>query len=329
MKRLYLIFSVMFLFSFMSSCKMSQNVVINGTPGTEIYSPSMEKIATVQSDGKTTVKIYGDEYYSYLMSHEPNSQLFVPFALDYERKNYTVARMAKGFGYFLAGSGLFAEFCGIEFMLFDELELGAIISGAGAVAALTGLALALPRDGDLAFEYQYKYSRYQRTNEDFKFAPIVDNGIKKSDSNSANREDTSDGIKQDKKGNASITDVNSSSTAARRKSIDFAKVVSGTYLGNGTLLYNGSTIESYSSIEVVIDRKSKNTVNVRVIENGESFFASDLEYPVKRVDDGYELKLTGISNAVISIDKNGNLSFYHPKVNIDGVLYTLNINAKK
>ena len=105
--------------------------------------------------------------------------------------------------------------------------------------------------------------------------------------------------------------------------------MSGTYLGNGTLLYNGSTIESYSSIEVVIDRKSKNTVNVRVIENGESFFASDLEYPVKRVDDGYELKLTGISNAVISIDNNGNLSFYHPKVNIDGVLYTLNINAKK
>lgn len=319
----------MFLFSFMSSCKMSQNVVINGTPGTEIYSPSMEKIATVQSDGTTTVKIYGDEYYSYLMSHEPNSQLFVPFALDYERKNYTGKRIAKGFGYFLAGSGVYAYIMSLGFILDGEMELGGILFGAAAVTILPSLPLILPTVGDLAYEYEYKYSLYQRTNEDFKFAPIVDNGIKKSDCNSVNREDTSDGIKQGKKGNASITDVNSSSTAARRKSIDFAQVVSGTYLGNGTLLYNGSTIESYSSIEVVIDRKTKNTVNVRVIENGESFFASNLEYPVKRVDDGYELKLTGISNAVISIDNNGNLSFYHPKVNIDGLLYTLNINAKK
>ena len=49
---------------------MSQNFVINGTPGTEIYSPSMEKIATVQSDGKTTVKIHGYEYYSYLVDNE-------------------------------------------------------------------------------------------------------------------------------------------------------------------------------------------------------------------------------------------------------------------
>ena len=263
------------------------------------------------------------------MSHEPNSQLFVPFALDYERKNYTGTRIAKGFAYpILVSSGAASVASSICILGGDEV-IGAILLLAGAVALGPGYGLLFLREGDLPYEYQYKYSRYQTTNEDFKFAPIVDNGIKKSDCNSANREDTSDGIKQDKKGNASITDVYSSSTAARRKSIDFAKVVSGTYLGNGTLLYNGSTIESYSSIEVVIDRKSKNTVNVRVIENGESFVASDLEYPVKRVDDGYELKLTGISNAVISIDNNGNLSFYHPKVNIDGVLYTLNINAKK
>ena len=322
MKRLYLIFSVMFLFSFMSSCKLSQNVVINGTPGTEIYSPSMEKIATVQSDGTTKVKIYGDEYYSYLMSHEPNSQLYVPFALDYERKIYNDGMRLIVFALACYVAAPISELCGAE-------GLAIILYLASTGTLVPGGVLSLIRMNDLPSGYHYKYLRYQRTNEDFKFAPIVDNGIKKSDCNSANREDTSDGIKQDKKGNASITDVNSSSTAARRKSIDFAKVVSGTYLGNGTLLYNGSTIESYSSIEVVIDRKTKNTVNVRVIESGESFFASDLEYPVKRVDDGYELKQPGISNAVISIDNNGNLSFYHPKVNIDGVLYTLNINAKK
>ena len=287
----------MFLFSFMSSCKMSQNVVINGTPGTEIYSPSMEKIATVQSDGKTTVKIHDDEFYSYLMSHEPNSQLFVPFALDYyECKNYTGTWTATGI------ATLFAAMIGG--LIINEWF--GIILGYAAIGTLSYAGVRDLLDG-LPDQYEYKYSLYQRTNEDFKFAPIVDNGIKKSDCNSANREDTSDGIKQDKKGNASITDVNSSSTAARRKSIDFAQVVSDTYLGSGTLSYNGSTIESYSSIEVVIDRKTKNTVNVKVIESGESFFASDLEYPVKRVDDGYELKLIGISNAVISIDNNGNL----------------------
>ncbi|MGN0033386.1 MAG: hypothetical protein ACI358_06390 [Candidatus Limimorpha sp.] len=329
MKRLYLILSVMFLFSFMSSCKISQNVVINGTPGTEIYSPSMERIATVQSDGTTTVKIHGDEFYSYLMSHEPNSQLFVPFALDYKRKNYTGTNIAKGFTFPILVSGVTAEFAGLIISIVDDGALGASLMGAGLGAMGLACGLASLREGELPYEYRYKYSQYQSTNEDFKFAPIVDNGIKKSDNNSENREDASDGSKKDNKDNATITDVNSGSTAARRKSIDFSQVVSGTYLGSGTLLYNGNTVESYSSVEVVIDRKAKNTVNVKVIESGESFFGSELEYSVERADYGYELTLTDISNAVISIDRNGKLSFKHPKVNIDGELYTLNIDAEK
>ena len=66
-----------------------------------------------------------------------------------------------------------------------------------------------------------------------------------------------------------------------------------------------------------------------MIESGESFFGSELEYTIRKTDDGYELVLNGIATAVISIDHNGKLSFTHPKVNIDGELYTLSINAEK
>ena len=41
------------------------------------------------------------------------------------------------------------------------------------------------------------------------------------------------------------------------------------------------------------------------------------------------MSLKGIPSAVISIDSKGNLVYYHPKVNIDGEIYTLEINAIK
>ena len=175
-------------------------------------------------------------------------------------------------------------------------------------------------------DYNYKYLKEQSTNDDFPFVPIVDNGIKKTALMQSDGESTLDSSSAEV---ASTTVVKRNSSTAKRKSIDFAKTISDTYVGSGSLLQKGNVVESYRSVKVVISRKDKNKVDVNVIESGESFFGSELEYTIRKTDDGYELVLNGIATAVISIDHNGKLSFTHPKVNIDGELYTLSINAEK
>ena len=127
------------------------------------------------------------------------------------------------------------------------------------------------------------------------------------------------------------------STIARRKSTvskrtlnDYAKIVSGTYTGAGYLAQKGKVIEEYAKIKVVILRIDNNNVNVDVFENGESYFSKTNKYQVmKKGKNTYVLSLDGISDALITIDNAGHLTYIHPKVNIDGEIYTLNLTANK
>ena len=290
MKKIIQIVCMVMLILFFVSCRNSQKISVRGVPGTEIYTPDMKKIGVIQNDGAAKIKIDVTYHCPFLMSKQNGSQRFVPFALDYKKTpSYR----------FRFGLGLFTLYLP---------------------------CIGMPNFFSDQFIYNYKYLSSQSTNEDVSFAPILDNGERKTVHLHGDGEYASDVSAMD---NAGTTVVKRKSSVARRKSIDFAQAVSGTYIGTGSLLLKGNTVESYSSIKVVIDRKAENKVNVRVIESGESFFGSDLEYSVKRTDDGYELILTGISNAVILIDHDGKLSFNHPKVNIDGELYTLSISAGK
>ena len=290
MKKIFQTFCVVMLILSFVSCRSSQKITVRGISGTEIYTPDMKKIGVVQNDGAAKFKMDITNYCPYLMFKQNGSQRFVPFALDYKKTNYTLR---------------------LYWSVFPPFWFAAI---------------GLPQMASNQLDYNYKYLSTQSTNEDISFAPIIDNGEKKILHCYDNSGYVSDaGVIE----NEGTTVVKRKSSVARRKSIDFAQVVSGTYIGSGSLLLKGKTVESYSSIKVVIDRKAENLVNVRVIESGESFFGSELEYSVKRSDDGYELVLVGISNAVISIDYEGKLSFNHPKVNIDGELYKLSISAGK
>ena len=133
------------------------------------------------------------------------------------------------------------------------------------------------------------------------------------------------------------TSSKSSSTVARRKFsvsernlIDDANYVSGTYTGSGYLAQKGKVIEEYSAMKVVVMRIDNNMVNIDVVENGESYFSSKTIYQIKKKDKNtYVLSLDGISDAFVTIDNAGHLTYIHPKVNIDGEIYTLNITANK
>lgn len=110
---------------------------------------------------------------------------------------------------------------------------------------------------------------------------------------------------------------------------DFGRLIEGTYIGYGSLLQNDNIVEKYEKINISVKRINKNTVSVDVFESGDAFFSSKTEYSIKKNADKYLMSLKGIPSAVISIDAQGNLVYHHPKVNIDGEIYTLEINVKK
>lgn len=326
---LFVTFSVLLL----GSCSTSQKVTIHGVPGTEIYSPRMERLGVIDSNAQVSFKISSGVYFSYLMSRDAGSNQLVPFALDYKNHSYPGPQVLKYLGYGITAAGALSCLVSVSTCLNGDFEeVGTPFAAAGGGAVLLGAAIGMPaeaRSKQTQYEYKYKYLSIQNTNQDFRFAPIVDLGDKKTLQN----DDVSETVATTINHNDSAT----SSTAARKKSSvsrrtlnDNAKLVSGTYSGTGYLAQKDKIIEKYSNVKVVVSRIDNNTVNVDVIENGESYFSTKSKYQVKKKGKNtYVLSLNGIPDAFIKIDNAGHLTYIHPRVNIDGEIYTLNITATK
>ena len=74
----------------LSACAAGmKNIQISGTPGTIIKNSSGEVLGTIGSDGNAKVKIYRDKYHAFLLSKSPNSDIYVPFALEYKNVHRT------------------------------------------------------------------------------------------------------------------------------------------------------------------------------------------------------------------------------------------------
>lgn len=327
MKRLIELLGIVVCVILLHSCTTSQKITVQGAPGTEIYSPSMEKLGVVGSNGKVSLKISRHYYYSYLMSRNAKTNEFVPFALDYKYCNNALATSIYSTGVVTAFTGALVG--GISLAAGGDTPE---ITGLGAAMLGTGLLMTIPANYYCQKTHgddQFKYLKNQRTNQDFSFLPIKDTGYNKTlqdDDNKYLATPTSE-----------KTSSNSSSTVARKKLsvskrslTDNAKFVSGTYTGSGYLTQKGKVIEEYSAMKVVVLHIDNNTVNIDVVENGESYFSSKTEYKVKKKGKNtYVLFLEDIPDASIIIDNAGHLSYIHPKVNIDGEIYTLNITANK
>lgn len=330
MRKTIIFFLVAFCMILLHSCSTSQKVTVQGTPGTEIYSPTMEKLGVIGSNAQVSFKISSDDYFSYLMSKNAGSNELIPFALDYKNHSYIGTDILKYTGYTIAAAGAFSALVGgIACIGGDGDEVGGPFLAAGGAALALGTAIGGPADmrsQQTQYEYKYKYLSVQNTNQDFHFTKIVDVGYSKNLHNEGYNEtvvQTSGGL--------NIED--SLTTVAKRKIRtlnDYAKFVSGTYSGAGYLAQKGKIIEEYSAMKVVVLRIDNNTVNIDVIENGASYFSAKTKYQVKKKGKNtYVLSLDGISDAFITIDNAGHLTYIHPKVNIDGEIYTLNITANK
>ena len=326
MKRLIELLGIVVCVILLHSCTTSQKITVQGTPGTEIYSPTMDRLGVVGSNGKVSLKISRHTYYSYLMSKNAGANEFVPFALDYKHCNNTLAATGSLVGTSIALAGVLVG--GISLAVGGDTPeitaVGAAMLGVGGLMAIPSNHYYQKTHGD----DQFKYLNNQRTNQDISFLPIRDTGYNKTLQDYNNKYLATP--TSEKSNNSSSIVARRKSSVSKRTLNDNAKLVSGTYSGTGYLAQKGKIIEEYSNAKVVVLRIDNNTVNVDVVENGESYFSTKSKYQVKKKGKNtYVLSLNGIPDAFITIDNAGHLTYIHPKVNIDGDIYTLNITATK
>ena len=315
------------------SCSTSQTLTIEGLPGTEILTPGLKNLGTIGSNHKAEITIPSDDYYAFLLARGNGSKELVPFALDYRNKKYRGTNIQHGVGLGLAVVGL-AGLLPATIMLAVDSEndvSGYIYAGAAGTAGI-GCAIGMPANFRLQqtqYQYQYKYLSSQSTNEDFTFTHPIDNGFIRTVKNEPQRSETYQGNTEETPvATATAARRRGKTSAATRNLRDHGKQVAGTYVGTGKLLLNGEEVESYTDIKVVMKRIDKNNVLVEVYESGEAFFNTGDKYSIKKAgNEKFTLSLKGIPSATITISKNKNMVYLHPKVNIEGEIYTLEIKA--
>lgn len=342
MKNIVKLITVLLFWSMINSCSTFQNITIFGEPGTEIYTPNLEKVGTIKSDGKGEITLPRNGYYPFLLSGNGVADVKIPFALDYKNKSYHGARMLWGVEFASAVTGTAASLIGTIAIVASEeaaenteitrlMAVGGIVgSGACGIGAVTDTRLK-----ETQRQWQFEYLSKQSTNQDLRFEKFVDYGYKKEIGNKSvpvEENVAESGWKvESARSESSSSAAKSRSSKSKRTLTDLTRQVEGTYIGSGKLLLKDETIENYQDIKVVLKRLDKNTVQVDVYEsNGESYFNESGKYSVKKIDSGkYQLTMNGISSATITIDSDKKMVYLHPKVNIDGDLYTLRIFAGK
>lgn len=301
------------------SCSTKQTITIKGEPQSVIYAPNMEKLAVIDNSGTAEVTISSDDYYAYLLSKKPNTNNYIPFALDYKTKSYNGTYFLKYTGITVSCIGLLMDIVGL-IMSVREAESGPAImlSGLGLVGLGTGVGVPADfRSQQTQYKHHYKYLSAQKTNDDINFLPITDNGERKELSTQKG-----DSTPQEKS-------TISKSSVSNRKIKKKAATLQGTYSGTGKLYAGKVLVEEYTNIKVEVNRMGKNSAEIEVLENNSSYFGYKSQYKITNENNGYDLTLKEIPEATIKIDKKGNMNYNHPRVNIEGEIYTLKITAKK
>lgn len=318
------------------SCTTKQKFTVYGKPGTLIYKPNMSHVATIQNNGSVKVKLDSDNYYAYLLSRDANSERVIPFALDYKNKNYTGKRIIAGTTYMFLGASLGATIAGSAAYLGGSEDIAGTFLAAGGVLAGLSLATACANEqlNQTPESYKFKYLPSQTTNQNVVFTDYIENGqikgsIKDENSSPANHKHVQQNNNQKSTQATSISVAKIKSSKSTRTLKDYGRIVEGNYIGEGKLLQGEETIEDYKRIKVSLMRVDKNTVAVNVYDdNNEAFFLKNSNYNIKKTKaNEYTMSLDGIPSAIIVINDKNNLIYIHPRVNIDGSMYTLEISA--
>ena len=316
----------------LTSCWTSTKFTVQTEPGTEILSKDYTLLSVADSKGEAKVKISDDEYSAFLISHRPNTDVYIPFALDYKSRSVAGTGFQQFIGLFLGGIGTVALIGATAAVIGGDEEVAVQLVTGGAGAAFSGMGIGMPaysRMDQVAYDNQYKYQKQQRTNQDLSFtSPSF------ATDNPASVAQTIPVATQTEQTISNIGASTSTKKLSQRSSKtlkDKASQIQGTYVGTGKLTKDKEVIETYADITVTIKRIDKNKVGVMVTEkDGSQFFDKTSEYVISSASDGvFKLVLEGINSAEITIDSNKNLIYLHPRVNIDGDIYTLSINGTR
>lgn len=331
MKKFYLIYIIAVCLMF-ASCTTTQKFNVAGTAGTEIYTSSMQRVGVIGTNGKAKVTLPSDGYYAYLLAKKPQSNLLVPFALDYKKDKHIGTKALQWGGFVLADLGFAIALTGGVDMACNgsDATMGSTFLGAGGGALLLGgtmYGIGQSHMNQTSYDYQFSYLSGQHANTDIQFSrPVFSEPYKNLEPQAQIAQDITSQSVSPTVSSKSKKHLSQKSSKTLR---DYGKQTEGSYTGTGSLTKDGETIESYTNIVVKIVRVSKDVVSVNVIESdGSEFFESSTKYKITKNNGMFILTNTEIRSATITIDKVGNLIYYHPKVNIDGDVYTLKINAK-
>ncbi len=329
MKLLYRFIAIMVV-ALLTSCSTTEKFLVSGIPNTKIYTPEYTHVGTIGSDGTEKIELTSDHYYAFLLSKDAASDTYIPFALDYKYKSRAGAQFLSIMGLSTMMAGSVAMLTGLIPLAAGDEEIGMEFVGVGGVATLTGMAIGAPahsRTEQIAYEYQFKYLNNQTTNSDLHFTKAVFTEPYKDTEqvNLQNESSTPAAVEETSISRKQLTEKSAKTLK------NYGKQVANTYVGTGKLTQNKTTIESYSNIKVKIEYVNKDEVRVNVTEsNGSDFFTNYSLYKVEKKKNGsYLLTHSKIASATITIDTNGNLKYNHPKVNIDGEIYNLQIITTK
>ena len=335
-KNIIISLAALFYLALLSSCSSSTKITINAKPGTvfpALYDKE-NKMVKCDQTGAVTYKHSDDNYIGLTYSFDKDRKI-IPFAFDYGKRG-NAAIVFGNIGKAIAVTGVFIDAIGAIIICAGGEDVGITVALAGLGTVGFGFSFWGPLDAignQKAYEYHYKYKRHQNTNQDLAFTQptitlldppqVYQNEISTTYESSPAPEE---------KNNNSDAAVSSKTLGERstKKLSNNADKVSGTYVGTGILKHDGVAMESYSNISVTIEKVSNNIVGVNVVEeNGDRFFAHDLEYDIINNRDGsYTLVSKKTKDAKISIVLNS-MDYIHPKVNIEGDIYQLHINASK
>ena len=167
MKNIFQFIFALFLIFNLTSCYTTEKITVYGKPGTEVYTPNKEKISEINNDGKTKVILSSDACYTYLLSKDANSNMYIPFALDYKNKSYAGTKMLLPLNYAVcAGSLITALVAGLT-AGDDNAPLAAV--GLAAIPTAFGGMILTSRLYQTTREWQFKYLKNQQTNSDLNF----------------------------------------------------------------------------------------------------------------------------------------------------------------
>lgn len=319
------------------SCSTTQKFFVTGAPDTKIFTPGRVILGTINSSGVVEVELQSDAYCAYLLAQGPDSELMVPFALDFKEQSYAGSAITEWCGYTVFGGGAVVELAGLVALLAGDEELGAIMVSSGLGAMAVGcpmIGVGRSRQEQLDHVYNFKYLPTQATNNSFQFQRPNIEYVQSVPLQTDVALEVAPEVKVEKdevKEQNYSTSTKSFGSKSTKTFKDLGVNLAGVYVGNGVLKLNGKTIETYKDIKVELHRIDQRHVAVQVIEaNGVEFFGEASSYTVKRNSDkSYSLMHEKVSEATIEIDVISNMLYLHPRVNIDGDMYTLEIKASK